>query len=93
MAVCDMCNKSVSRNTGLLVPGKKTSSSFKEEAGDILSMMGLSADESRSAIDETANELAGSSSLVCEGCANTLELSPSEVGEGRRKAAAWWQSH
>lgn len=93
MAVCDMCNKSMARGTGLLVPGKETNSSFKKEASGFLSMMGLSADESRSAIDETADELAGSPSLVCEGCAGTLGLSPSEVAERRRKAAVWWQSH
>jgi hypothetical protein len=93
MAVCDMCNGSMPRGTGLLVPGKSTSSSFKKGASNILSMMGLSADETRSAIDETADELAASPSLVCDGCAGTLGLSPSQVSEGRRKAAVWWQSH
>ena len=93
MAVCDMCNKSVPRGTGLLVPGKKTSSSFKKEASDFLSMMGLSADESRSAIDETADELASSPSLVCEACASTVGLSESEKDDARRKATDWWRIH
>lgn len=93
MAVCDMCNGSVPRGAGLLVPGKSTNSSFKKEAGGILSMLGLSEEESRAAIDETAGELAASPSLVCEACAGTLGLSPSQVAEARRKAAVWWQSH
>jgi hypothetical protein len=83
----------MTRGTGLLVPGKSTSSSFKKGAGDLLSMMGLNADEAHSAIDETADELAVSPSLVCEACAGRLGLSPSQMSEARRKASAWWQSH
>jgi len=78
------------RGTGLLMPGKSTTLSFKKEASDFLSMMGLNADEARSTIDETADHIAASPSLVCEACATKLGRSPSQLTEARQKAATWW---
>lgn len=93
MAVCDMCNQSISRGAGLLVPGKSTTGSFKKETSSLLSSLGLDEDAIASAVDETAALMEGAPSLVCDGCAGKLGLSSAQRDEARRKASAWWRSH
>jgi len=92
MARCDSCNRELSRGTGLLVPGSKTADRAVSEAKQIFSILGLGEDDMKAATKYTGDQMAASPSLVCDSCANGLDLSPGERAAARTDAAAWWRA-
>ncbi|UCE39095.1 MAG: hypothetical protein JSW00_07715 [Thermoplasmata archaeon] len=94
MALCDMCNNTIARGEGLLVHGEMTSKETRGETESILTgILGLTADEAKAGMDSTEEMMSASPSLVCETCANRLDLSATEMIEARRRAKTWWQTH